>query len=140
MIRYYNGNIDARHTITTNVDGSSVYALQVNIDGSYDWIQFDDLEYDKSVRIADCTIDATAQDIEAYEAYRRKELIGRSGHIAHIGNIVKVVKGRKYPIGLEATVLDTYEYIVPNTYGHKKTWYLITDKGRIDGLNCLIIG
>lgn len=140
MIRYYNGSIDARHTITTRVDGSEVYAVQVNNDGSYECIVFDDLEYDRSVRIADCTIDATPQDIAAYEAYRRKELIGRSGHIAKVGNIIKVTKGRKYPIGLEATVLDTCEYIVPNTYGHKKIWYLITDKGRIDGLNCLIIG
>ena len=45
------------------------------------------------------------------------------------GSKVEVIKGKKYPIGLQGTVKKLYTYIVPNTYNKVKVQYAILDTG-----------
>ena len=45
------------------------------------------------------------------------------------GSKVEVVKGKKYPIGLQGTVKKLYRYIVPNTYNKVQVQYAILETG-----------
>lgn len=45
------------------------------------------------------------------------------------GSKVEVVRGKKYPIGLQGTVKKLYTYVVPNTYNKVKVQYAILDTG-----------
>jgi hypothetical protein len=45
------------------------------------------------------------------------------------GSKVEVIKGKKYPIGLQGAVKKLYTYIVPNTYGKVRAQYAILETG-----------
>jgi len=45
------------------------------------------------------------------------------------GAKVEVIKGKKYPIGLQGTVKELYTYIVPNTYSKVQVQYAILETG-----------
>lgn len=45
------------------------------------------------------------------------------------GAKVEVIKGKKYPIGLQGTVKKLYTYIVPNTCGKVQVQYAILETG-----------
>jgi hypothetical protein len=45
------------------------------------------------------------------------------------GSKIEVVRGKKYPIGLQGIVKKLYTYIVPNTYNKVKVQYAILDTG-----------
>lgn len=124
MIKYYNGEIDERHTLRTTVNGGRVYAIQINSDGSKDPVCYDDLDYGKDRREADVIIDATEEDYKLEQIWEAKYRIGKDGIIAKVGDIVKVVKGRKFDKGLVLEVINDSIYVVDGTYGHKQVRYL----------------
>lgn len=45
------------------------------------------------------------------------------------GAKVEVIKGKKYPIGLQGTVKELFTYIVPNTYNKVEVQYAVLDTG-----------
>ncbi len=45
------------------------------------------------------------------------------------GSKVEVIRGKKYPIGLQGTVKELYTYIVPNTYNKVQVQYAILETG-----------
>lgn len=124
MIKYYNGKIDERHTLRTTVNGGRVYAIQINPDGSKDPVCYDDYDYDRDRREADVVIDATEEDYRLEQIWEAKYRIGKEGFLAHVGDIVKVVKGRKFDKGLVLEVINDSIYVVDGTYGHKQVRYL----------------
>ena len=63
-------------------------------------------------------------DSEALKHYEKHVL-----KVITEGSRVEVIKGKKYPIGLQGTVKKLYTYIVPNTYNKVKVQYAILDTG-----------
>ena len=63
-------------------------------------------------------------DLEALKHYKKHVL-----KEIEVGSKVEVIKGKKYPIGLQGTVKKLYTYIVPNTYNKVKIQYAILDTG-----------
>jgi hypothetical protein len=63
-------------------------------------------------------------DLEALKHYKKHVL-----KEIEIGSKVEVIKGKKYPIGLQGTVKKLYTYVVPNTYNKVKVQYAILDTG-----------
>ena len=124
MIKYYNGEIDERHTLRTTVNGGRVYAIQINPDGSKDPVCYDDYDYDRDRREADVVIDAAEEDYRLEQIWEAKYRIGKGGTIAKVGDIVKVVKGRKFDKGLVLEVINNSIYVVNGTYEHKQVRYL----------------
>lgn len=61
-------------------------------------------------------------DLEALKHYQKHVL----QEITE-GSRVEVIKGKKYPIGLQGTVKKIYTYIVPHT--HKEVQYAILESG-----------
>ena len=47
----------------------------------------------------------------------KADRIGECGLLAEVGDIVEVVKGRKYPIGMRMVVNGFYSYRYHNGYG-----------------------
>lgn len=67
-------------------------------------------------------------DSEALKHYKKHVLKVAQDEI-EIGSKVEVIKGKKYPIGLQGTVKKLYTYIVPNTYGKVQVEYVILETG-----------
>ena len=141
MIKYYDGRVDTRPTLTTEVSGGFVYAIQMNKDGSTEAICYDDLEYGAEVREADVCVDANDFDYDLNERYLAYNRLGKEGIYAKVGDVVKIIKGRKYAKNIEFTVSKINRYSIPGTYGHKVIIYLcdINNEYRVDAFNTLIV-
>ena len=63
-------------------------------------------------------------DLEALKHYKKHVL-----KEIEVGSKVEVIKGKKYPIGLQGTVKKLYTYIVPSTYNKVEIQYAILDTG-----------
>ncbi len=63
-------------------------------------------------------------DLEALEHYKKNKL----KEITE-GSRVEVIKGRKYPKGLQGTVKKLYTYIAPNSYNKVQVQYAILESG-----------
>ena len=124
MIKFYNGEVDTRHTLRTTVNGGRVYAIQINSDGSKDPVCYDNLDYDRDRREADVIIDATEEDYRLEQICEAKYRLGQSGLQAQVGDFVKVVKGKKFDKGMILEVINNSIYAVNGTYGHKQVRYL----------------
>ena len=74
-------------------------------------------------------------DSEALKHYEKHVL-----KVITEGSRVEVIKGKKYPIGLQGTVKKLYTYIVPNTYNKVRIQYAILETGeKIDIKNIKLI-
>ena len=141
MIKFYNGEIDRRMTYDVIVSGGIVTAYQVKDDYTLDSVFIDDFEYERSIRTGDYVIDVTAEVAEKVMNVKRAERVGQDGFMGLIGNIVKVVRGKKYPLGYTTKICGYAEFSPIGCYGHQKTFYIIGTNGeRIDRRNIEIIG
>lgn len=119
------GTVDERPCLSTSFEGGRYYANMMNPDGSIEKVFYDDSEYSQEARIAKPVIDATEADyMKSIEYMFENWLKGHTGIMAKTGVIVRVVKGRKVPIGTEFEVTDFRSYEIPRTYGHKVIRYL----------------
>ncbi len=136
VFRYYDGRVDERYCIGTDYRGGFCYAEMVNDDYTTEEIFYDDLDYGREVRIGDPCIDCPK---EVRALVREKEVLGECGWYAHRGDIVEVIKGKKYPIGMKMAVIDCKEV----RFGSHMTLQIIfgSEKGieRIDADNVKII-
>lgn len=143
MIKYYDGRVDERHTFRTEIGNGYVYAIQLNKDGSTQSVIIDDIDYGKEFRVGEAVVDATADDYKLHEIYLARRRIGGNGILAREGDIVKVVAGRKLPIGTTFTVFSTNRYYIPGTNNTKWIDYLEYIKNRTlyrcVAKNCIII-
>ena len=136
VFRYYDGRVDERYCIDMDCRGGHCHAIMVNDDYTTDEIFYDDLDYGKEVRIGDPYIDCP-EDVRAL--VREKKVFGESGWFAETGDIVEVIKGKKYPVGMKMAVIDFKEV----RYNGYLTLYITfgSEKGieRIDADNVKII-
>lgn len=112
---YYDGSVDKRYCLTTECRGGFCYAIMVNDNYTTEEIYYDDIEYDTSRRIGEPHIDCPR---EVRVLVREKAVLGQDGHRADVGDIVEVVKGRKYPKGMKMSVVRVIEGHFNNRYGH----------------------
>ena len=141
VIIYNSGNVDERECVDLECTSQSVHAVMVNDDYTLDRVFIDDVDrYDG--KIGRGVIDASD---ETHEKVREKLMVGRRPYISlhkfkgvKIGDVVEVVKGRKYNIGDEIEVADLYRYTPP--YGRDSVDYIRGTKGeKIQAKNCKII-
>ena len=141
VIIYDIGKVDERECVDLECTSQSVYAIMVNDDYTLDSVLTDDVDRQDGY-IGRGVIDASD---ETHEKVREKIMTGRRPYITHykfrgvkIGDIVEVVKGRKYTIGDEIEVADLYSYTLP--YGRDTIDYICGTKGeKIQAKNCKII-
>ena len=110
---YYDGRVDKRYCVGTRCSGGYCYAIMVNDNYTTEEIYYDDIEYDTSRRIGEPHIDCPDNI-----AILVREIIvsGQDGWSAEKGDIVEVVKGTKFPIGMKMSVID---FESTNYKGHK---------------------
>lgn len=101
--RYYDGRVDERYCLTAECRGGLCIAVMVNDDLTTDEILYDDYDYQSSRRIGEPRVDCP-EDIRI--KVREKKVLGESGVLSQPGDVVEVVKGRKYPIGMKLVVSD----------------------------------
>ena len=139
-IIYNNGNVDERECVDLECTSLSVHAIMVNDDYTLDRVFIDDVDRQDGY-LGRGVIDASD---ETHEKVREKNMTGRRPYIAYhkfsgvkIGDIVEVVKGRKYTIGDEIEVADVYSYTLP--YGRDTVDYIRGTNGeKIQAKNCKI--
>ena len=51
--------------------------------------------------------------------------VGKDGYVAEVGDVVQVVKGRKYPIGMKFVVADAGWFNFNGYPGYHDDWLLI---------------
>ena len=76
---------------------------------------------------------------QLYKEWKFSKRVGKDGFFAAKGDIVEVVKGRKYPKGTRFTVTGFSEFTPQGTYGHGKTFYINFDGGRVNKSNVVIV-
>lgn len=117
--------VDNRHTVDRINSLSFADAVQINPDGTYEHITY--MDDDQRTWGNEAIIDATDKEKEAYRKYCK---------IFQKGDKVKIVKGKKM-LGETKEVKDKFTYIVPNTYGKKKIYYLVfTDNTKVNEFYC----
>ena len=113
--RYYDGKVDERYCIGLDCSGGLCEAIMVNDDYSTDRILYDD--YDRQdARKGEPKVDCPR---EIRLLVREKEVLGQNGYYAEPGDIVEVVKGRKYPIGMKMAVVCVRNYANDYSRGWK---------------------
>ena len=141
VIIYDFGNVDERECVDLECTSLSVHAIMVNEDYTLDSVLTDDVDRQDGY-IGRGVIDASD---ETHEKVREKLMTGRKAYISYnkfrgvkTGDVVEVVKGRKYTIGDEIEVADVYRYTLP--YGRDTVDYICGTKGeKIQAKNCKII-
>ncbi len=117
--------VDYRHTVDINNSISFASAVQVNEDGSYDYVTYmlDDVRtWDN-----EAVIDATEQELENYRKYCRK---------FKKGDKIIINRGRKMR-GETKVIKDMFRYTVNGTYGKQYTDYLVfTDNTKVNRQHC----
>ena len=113
-LRYYDGTTDTRYCLTTYCSGGRCFATMVNDDLTTEDVFYDDYE-DQCGRIGEPKIDCP-KDIAI--AVREKNVLGKDGCYAEEGDIVEVVKGRKFPKGMKMAVVRIRDGYFSNTYRH----------------------
>ena len=117
--------VDNRHTVDIRNSLSFADAVQINEDGTYDYVTY--MIDDERTWNNKAIIDATDEEKEAYRKYCRN---------FEKGDKIKIVKGRKM-LGEIKEVKDKFTYVIPNTYGKKKIYYLIfTDNTKVNEFYC----
>lgn len=137
-IHYFNGETDERECV--DYGGSSlIHAYMVNPDYTLDKVFIDDMDRQDGM-IGRATIDATD---DTCEKVRAVNMVGKIPFISGIkykgvrkGDIVEVIKGRKYNHGDLITVADYYNYKLP----YDTVDYIIGANGeKIASHNCKIL-
>ena len=72
-----------------------------------------------------------------YLQMKKSERIGQPGCYAKPGDIIEVIKGRKFPIGSKFTVKKSYEF--KDNYGRTQAMYWITEEGPMIKMSIVII-
>jgi hypothetical protein len=128
MIKFFDGRIDERHTITTK---GTFYksALQLNADYSADWIFYKDLDnaiYDN----AEVIIDVTDEELKTFK---------KVNNIFAEGQTVIIKSGRK--MLNEIKIIKYLKTFIPiKTYGHNDILYLyFTDGTKVAAHHCQVI-
>lgn len=139
MIHYYNGKKDERECVDI-LGGTLVHAVMVNDDYSLDRVLIDDYDYQDG-RVGNAKIDASD---ETCAKVRAKLMLGEMPYNAperykgvRAGDIVEVVKGRKYPIGMTITVKEYTNYRTP--FYDVIPYIVGTDGEFIQAKNCKVI-
>ena len=125
MIKFFDGKVDARHTILTT---GYMYkqALQINEDGTYELVFYKDLD-DVRYSGAEVVFDATDEEIENYRRYSRR---------FKKGDLVEIKRGRKM-VGQTKTVSYVSYFRPRGTYGHDDVRYLnFTDGTKVASKHC----
>lgn len=115
VFEYYDGRVDGRPCLDYVSRGGMCFAIMANDDGTTEEIRYDDLDYDAQYRrIGEPVLDASD---EVCEKVRRVNVLNRMPKISscdyrgvRIGDVVEVVKGRKYPKGTRFAVADFYTF------------------------------
>lgn len=145
VLRYYDRTVDERPCLDYYVRGGFCIALMVNEDGTTQEVKYDDLEYDSSRRIGEPKIDASE---EVIEKVRRVRLLGKTPRNSadiykrvRAGDVVEVVKGRKYPKGTRITVKASYPFLIDKGHKFVEMYYLLGTNGeKISAENTIIVG
>lgn len=142
-LRYYDGSIDERECIAIECNSLSCKAIMVNPDYTTERVEYDNLDYQDG-RKGEPKIDATS---ETMNRVREKALLGHMPSFlrfgpwrdVHPGDVVEVVKGRKYPKGTLITIKETYVYTISGTYGHGDIDYILGTNGeKVACNNCIV--
>lgn len=140
--RYYDGTYEPRPCIDLLYCGGICYAKMVNDDLTFENVYYDDADYGAERRLADPRIDASE---ELIERVRQAHIVGKMPHFtgmeyqsARAGDVVEVVKGRKYPVGQKIVIAKTFEYFV-HSYDRVGITYIVGTKGeRIQAKNTVV--
>lgn len=144
-LKYDNGDIDPRPCIGTRGTYSRAYALMVNDDGTIDEILYDDTDRGNhawATPVKDATPEILTKVASKARVGNRAIVTPHYDNYKTVqkGDIVEVVKGRKYPKGTKIEVEKTSIYTVPNTYGKKWIGYILGTNGeKVNADNCVVV-
>lgn len=128
MIKFFDGRIDERHTITTK-GLNYMQALQLNNDGTTEWVfyrDYDDYRYD----LAEAVVDITDEELKTFK---------KVNNIFTEGQTVTIKSGRKM-LNEVKTIKDLKTFTPNGTYGHSDTLYLyFTDGTKVAAHHCQVI-
>lgn len=139
VLRYYDGEVDERPCIGVRYNITFTGAEMVNPDGSLSIVIIDD--YDSGCTIAKAVIDATEEDRERVRRFSkvghapRLEQRGTYDDIVRPGDRVRIVKGRKYPVGTEFTVEGSFMF----RKDHVEVPYVYGDGIKVSAKNCIVV-
>ena len=126
MIIYGDGSIDNRNTVAINSGYSHATAIQINADGSYDYVIY--MTDDMRTWDNDAIIDASPKQLKEYRI---------KFNMFKIGDLVKIIKGRKM-LNETKRISKIYMYRPNNTYIDIE--YLVFEDGtKVQAQNCIIL-